>query len=168
MNASAITGDSTQPILASVSDQWEFSVDPSQSLDVIELDGGAYQVLSNGQSYLIEILERDDVNKHFVLKINGTRYPVQLADGMDQLIKKMGFANQAAQKAKNIMAPMPGLVLEVNVEAGQTVSEGEALLILEAMKMENVLKAPADGIVKAIPAAQGSSVDKGQLLIEME
>ena len=63
---------------------------------------------------------------------------------------------------------MPGLVLSILVEPGQAVQKGDVLLILEAMKMENVLKAAGDGTVKNIAVAKGAAVDKGQLLLEME
>jgi len=69
---------------------------------------------------------------------------------------------------KNIKAPMPGLVLDVLVESGQTITKGDQLLILEAMKMENVLKAAGDGVVKSIEIKKGNTVEKGQILVEME
>ena len=67
----------------------------------------------------------------------------------------------------NVKAPMPGLVLDILVETEQAVSKGDALLILEAMKMENVLKAEGDGVVKSIEVTKGTAVDKGQIIIEM-
>ena len=72
------------------------------------------------------------------------------------------------QKVTDVKAPMPGLVLGVSVEIGQEVQKGDGLLILEAMKMENVIKSVGEGIVKAIHIEQGKAVEKGQLLIEME
>jgi len=66
-----------------------------------------------------------------------------------------------------IKAPMPGLVLRIQVEAGQQVEKGQALLVLEAMKMENVLKAPASGVVAEIKAVAGAAVEKGEVLIQM-
>ncbi|HKK78307.1 MAG TPA: biotin/lipoyl-containing protein, partial [Phaeodactylibacter sp.] len=63
---------------------------------------------------------------------------------------------------------MPGMVLEVSVKAGEEVSEGTPLLILEAMKMENVIKSPGDGVIKAINVTKGEAVDKNYLLVEME
>ena len=62
---------------------------------------------------------------------------------------------------------MPGLVLEIMVKAGDEVKKGDALLILEAMKMENVLKATGDGTVKSVSVSKGAPVDKGTILIEM-
>ncbi|MCL4125700.1 UNVERIFIED_CONTAM: hypothetical protein GTU68_028898 [Idotea baltica] len=63
---------------------------------------------------------------------------------------------------------MPGLILDINVKVGQEVIEDDALLILEAMKMENVLTAPRDGMIKSITVSKGDAVDKNQLLITFE
>ncbi|MCL4140359.1 UNVERIFIED_CONTAM: hypothetical protein GTU68_048933 [Idotea baltica] len=63
---------------------------------------------------------------------------------------------------------MPGLLLAINVEVGQNVKEDDSLLILEAMKMENVITSPRNGIIKSINAVKGNTVDKGTLLIEFE
>ena len=61
---------------------------------------------------------------------------------------------------------MPGLIVGINVAVGDRVSKGDSLLILEAMKMENNLKAPGDGTVNAIRATKGDRVEKGQVLVE--
>jgi biotin carboxyl carrier protein len=63
---------------------------------------------------------------------------------------------------------MPGLVLSINVKVGDTIQKGDTLMILEAMKMENVIKAPADAVVKKININKGQAVEKAQLLMEME
>ena len=68
----------------------------------------------------------------------------------------------------DIKAPMPGKVLQVLVNAGDTVEEGQALLVLEAMKMENVIKAIAEGVVLDIPVSPGQAVEKGSLLVAFE
>jgi biotin carboxyl carrier protein len=74
----------------------------------------------------------------------------------------------AAGKVNNLKAPMPGLVLRMNVKVGDTVKKGDALLVLEAMKMENVIKAAGDGVVKKITATEKTAVEKGAVLIEFE
>ena len=84
------------------------------------------------------------------------------------LVKKMGLSAFVVQKMTNVKAPMPGLIVEVLVKPGETVEKGSQLLILEAMKMENVLKAEDAGIIKSIEVVKGNAVDKGQILIAME
>ena len=74
----------------------------------------------------------------------------------------------AANKVNNIKAPMPGLVLRTSVAIGDVIKKGDPLLVLEAMKMENVIKAAGDGVVKKINAIERTAVEKGSILIEFE
>ena len=87
---------------------------------------------------------------------------------MDQLIESLGFEVGTSKKVNEIKAPMPGLILEINVKEGQDVKEGDPLLILEAMKMENVITSPREGVVKSLHVKQGETVDKDSLLIAFE
>ena len=79
----------------------------------------------------------------------------------------MGFSLGTAKKSNEIKAPMPGLILSLNIEESQKVKEGDTLLILEAMKMENTITAPKDGIIKSITVIKGVTVEKGELMIIM-
>jgi biotin carboxyl carrier protein len=78
----------------------------------------------------------------------------------------MGMSSATANKVNNIKAPMPGLIINLKVAEGDTVKAGDQLLILEAMKMENILKSPGDGVIKKIKVKKGDSVEKNQVLIE--
>jgi pyruvate carboxylase subunit B len=89
-------------------------------------------------------------------------------DEHDLLLEEYGLDEAGGAAEREIRAPMPGLVLSVMVEDGQAVSEGDGLVVLEAMKMENELRAPADGVVKTVHVAPQDAVDKDALLIEME
>ena len=80
----------------------------------------------------------------------------------------MGFSVGTTKQINFILAPMPGLILEINVEVGQEVNENDNLLILEAMKMENIITSPRDGVIKSISIKKGDAVEKNQLLIEFE
>ena len=84
-----------------------------------------------------------------------------------QLKKAAGNSNIKAA-SKKIKAPMPGLVLEVKVSSGEKVESGQAILVIEAMKMENAIKSSAAAIVKNVAVSKGQSVEKGDLLIEFE
>lgn len=151
-----------------VNNQFEFDAKELTQLDIVPIDAHHFHILKNGEAYHAEVVHQDFVNKQFTIKINGNDYNIALADEYDQLVKKLGLTTAVTYKVKDIKAPMPGMVLSVNVEPGQTVSRGDALLILEAMKMENVIKSPGDGVVKAVRAEKGMAVDKGAVLIEME
>ena len=144
-----------------------FEVD-GDSLDFLPAGPEKWHVLLEGKSYTAELLHSDYTSKSFTFRINGSNYTVQLADRFDQLVEKMGLSKQGSAKIKEIKAPMPGLVLEIQVSEGQEVTKGQSLLILEAMKMENMIKSPGDGTVKRIFVDTGKPVDKNQLLIEFD
>ena len=78
----------------------------------------------------------------------------------------MGLSNLLAAKVSEIKAPMPGMVLKVLVEEGAEIKKGDNLFVLEAMKMENIIKSPADVVVKTIKIKPGDKVEKGQILIQ--
>lgn len=137
-------------------------------LDFIRLDEQHFHVLHGEKTYLATLEKVDYQAKAFVFRINGEVYEVKIADQFDQMVERLGLHTQAAAKFKDLKAPMPGLVLDVMVEAGQKVQKGDSLLILEAMKMENVLKSPGDGVVKKIKVEKGAAVNKNQVLLEME
>ena len=102
------------------------------------------------------------------MKVNNHTYELELEDRFDQLLQQLGMDDLASAAVSQIKAPMPGLVLNVMVEVGQEVGKDESLLILEAMKMENVLKSPAEGKIKSISVNEKESVEKNQILIEFE
>ncbi len=116
-------------------------------------------------NYEVKLYERED--KNYLLKIDGYTFKVLAKDDLDLLIEKLGFNEMSAQALSSIKAPMPGLVLDIMVGPGDEIKKGDSLLILEAMKMENVLKAEGDGVVKSIEISVGDKVDKGQILIEI-
>jgi biotin carboxyl carrier protein len=74
--------------------------------------------------------------------------------------------SRTAAKVNTVKAPMPGLIIDLRVKAGDTVKEGDPLLVLEAMKMENIIKAHGDGTVKQVKIKKGDSVEKNQVLID--
>jgi biotin carboxyl carrier protein len=160
--------DKTTPFVVNINEK-EFAVTPDEisDFDVIE-ENGFFHVLKNNKSYRAEIVAVDYAEKTFSIKLNGNVYQAKIADKYDRLIKEIGLSVGGTQKLNNIKSPMPGLVLTINVEVGAEVKKGDTLLILEAMKMENVIKAPIDAVVKAIHISKGQAVDKAQLLIEME
>lgn len=155
-------------VTVNASNSFNFTEDEIGSLDSLELSDLRQHILDQGKSILAEVVASDFLNKKYSVKIKSRVYQVVISNELDLRIKEMGLTAKAAKDIKDIRAPMPGLILEVNVEAGQEVKEGDYLLVLEAMKMENTLTAPKDGIVKEVVVKKGQTVDKNQLLVEME
>lgn len=147
---------------------FELSAEDLANFDLLQEDATHFHVLDKQQAYKIEVLTTDFDNKTIQLKINGNTHTVSIADENDQLVKKLGLLSVVNQKVNAINSPMPGLVLDILVEEGQSVSKGDSILILEAMKMENIIKAPNDAVIKGIKTTKGTAVEKGELLVEMD
>lgn len=154
---------------AIVNDNFEFSLNSKdlENLDIIS-DNENSNIIFNNKSVEVETLEVDFNQKIYTLSINGNRYQVKIENQLDALISKMGLSLGNASVEDEIHAPMPGLILEVNVSEGDTIKKGDFLCVLEAMKMENTLTAPRDAIIKSVNISKGETVDKGKLLIELE
>jgi biotin carboxyl carrier protein len=159
-----------EPFQIQVNDTRTVEVTPAQAaqLDMVPDADGRLHILSNGKKYTAEVVETDYAERAFVLKINGTVFRIHIADKYERLIKEMGLTLGSSQKLNELKAPMPGLVLNILVEPGQKVAKGDALLILEAMKMENVLKSPGEATVKSVAVKKGIPVEKGALLMTFE
>ena len=153
-----------------VNDSLEFNLDPEQisSLDSIETDSNNFHILDHNTSFLAKIARSDFENKTYKVIVNNNKYNINIYSQLDELIKEMGFEIGSSKQINEIKAPMPGLILDINVMVGSEVHENDPLLVLEAMKMENVLTAPRDGVIKSISIDKGDAVDKNQLLIEFE
>lgn len=147
--------------------QWQLN-GKSSTTDIQWLANGQASILHNNKSYMAQLEKIDVENKELVLNINGQPYQVAIKEDIDLLLARMGINMAASHKAAPLKAPMPGLVLKVLVAVGQQVNKGDSLLILEAMKMENVLKATGPGTVKSINISEKTAVEKGTVLIEME
>jgi len=135
--------------------------------DSKQISAHEFSVLANNKVYNVFVESIDKQKKTITLKVNGTIYVSQISEPIDQILKDMGIDFTKMQKAEPIKAPMPGLILKVLVTEGQTLKKGDPVLILEAMKMENVFKSPTDAVVKSINIEQGQAVEKGQILIDL-
>lgn len=134
--------------------------------DLVNVSEGYFHILYNNKGYRAEVVKQDAAAKTVVIKINGHSYSVALKDQFDLLLEKMGMSAVTTSKINNIKAPMPGLIIDLKVKIGDSVKSGDQLLVLEAMKMENILKTQGEGIVKNVKVKKGDSVEKGQVLIE--
>jgi len=134
--------------------------------DLQMLQPGHFHLLHQHHSYNVEVIEADYQQKTFLLQINGKQHRLHLQDRFDLLLEQMGISAVNPHQVNEVKAPMPGLIVAIQVSPGQEVKKGDPLLILEAMKMENILKSPGDGRVKAIKVNLGDKVDKNQVLIQ--
>ena len=136
--------------------------------DIIEIKKGQFHIIHNLKSYTAEVISYNKEEHTMLVKVNGNKYSVSVKDEMDELLHKLGMDTADNTRASDIKAPMPGLVLDVKVIMGQKISKGDAILVLEAMKMENVLKASAAGTVMKISVSKGDKVEKNQVMMIIE
>ena len=123
-----------------------------------------FYVHYENRMYEIEILSQ--IDKRIDIKINGKKASVHVKTDLDLTLEKMGMISKEIPTINKLDAPMPGNILDVLVSKGDKVGKGDPLLILEAMKMENVIKAPTDVTIRKINVLVGDNVDKNQTLIE--
>jgi pyruvate carboxylase subunit B len=132
-----------------------------------ELPGVPVQLVSiDGQVH--RLIARRVERGVYDISIDGYRFSVEARDERARAIRELSGAGQKVVAAAHLKAPMPGLIVRVNVREGDQVRSGQGLIVMEAMKMENELRAPASATVKRVVVSAGSAVEKGALLIEME
>ena len=158
-----------------VNEKYNFDVDQNDkgllingdkiTADVRQLNASAYHVINNLQSYNVEVVSFNVAEKTAEIKVNNNTYNVTAKDQFDILLDKLGLSSLNAAKVSEIKAPMPGMVLKVFVNEGMEIKKGDNLFVLEAMKMENIIKAPADVTVKKVKIKAGDKVEKGQVLM---
>ncbi|MCG8319226.1 MAG: acetyl-CoA carboxylase biotin carboxyl carrier protein subunit [Cytophagales bacterium] len=134
--------------------------------DLVKIRKHYFHIIRDNQSYTAEVVHIDSESKQVSLKINGHKFQLKVKDRFDLLLERLGMSKNSSRQLQEIRAPMPGLILNINIEEGQEVKKGEAIMILEAMKMENIIKSPGEGVVKKINVGIGESVDKNSLLVQ--
>jgi 3-methylcrotonyl-CoA carboxylase alpha subunit len=139
-------------------DGWEATRgDTVTRIEIVHLDGGDAILRVNGERHVVPFVVVDD-EIHF--DFGGEIVTAEVSAGSRR--------RRGRQKEHSMAAPMPALVTKILVQAGQEVAKGDALLILEAMKMEHTIAAPAAGTVKAFRFAVGDQVGDGAELVEFE
>ncbi len=121
-----------------------------------------------GKKFRGEVMANRQEEGILQLKLNHRVFEIKKTGSLDQLIAQLGMDKPKIRKLKQLKAPMPGRVVGIAIVVGQQINVGDPLLTLEAMKMENVLKAEGIGVVKSIATQADAIVDKGSVLIEFE
>lgn len=131
---------------------------------VIRIDGNNYVIKAE-----VDTENESDVkNTDFLLEHNGNNYRLTCKSELDLLLEKFSKSKSDKGFKRDIVSPMPGSIVKINVKEGDTVRKGQVLLVLEAMKMENELKATQDCKVSKVMAEEKKPVDKGQILLKLE
>jgi biotin carboxyl carrier protein len=150
-----------------------FIIDPAKgtlnnapvTMTLNPLPDGGFMVQLNQRQIVADVVSIDKQQKTVTLRMLSQKVTVQLKEPVDLLLEQLGMQQSSARKINQLKAPMPGLVVRILVEEGQAIKAGEPLLILEAMKMENVFKAPADVVIKQIKVSEKQAVEKNTEMI---
>lgn len=162
-----------------------FEVTIGKNAYKVEKDGSAY--LINGKRFeptihpitdtlfavqlhdqVLRVKKLEEQEQSWTIEINGQKVDAALKDQYDLLLEKMGLDQLLASGPDDIKAPMPGKVLQILIKEKADVKAGDPLLVLEAMKMENVIKASSDAVVTSIAVKEGQPVEKNHVLLTFE
>ncbi len=133
--------------------------------DIYKINSRSFHILYDNKSFNAELIDFDKEQKTCSVKVCNTIYSMKMTDQFDELLHQLGMDNLNTAIISEIKAPMPGLVLRILASVGQEVQKGGNLLVLEAMKMENIIKAPADVIIKSVKVNPGDKVEKNQVMM---
>ncbi|HDR03704.1 MAG TPA: acetyl-CoA carboxylase biotin carboxyl carrier protein subunit [Candidatus Marinimicrobia bacterium] len=136
-----------------------------QEMDCRQLSPHTYSFIIDNRSALL-IIEKK--SRGLEITLDHQKYHLLLKDEMQQMLDKMGIKSEELAQDKKIIATIPGLIRKIETRPGELVTAGQGLMIVEAMKMENELKSPVSGIVKSVFVSEGQSIEKGDLLVELE
>ncbi len=140
----------------------------AQDLNVVSEANNNFHILHNNKSYKAKLMQDNFNDKKYTISLDSNIFQLEISNDLDLLIDKMGYSESSSKTLNSIFAPMPGIIIELKVNEGDPVKEGEPLFILEAMKMENAIVSPKDAIIKSLSIKVGETVEKGKLLIELE
>jgi biotin carboxyl carrier protein len=133
-----------------------------------EVDATPVRTLTIGDAVHRVIVENGANRGEYTLGLDGFHLVVEAVDERARAIRALAGATAPAKGPAPLVAPMPGMVVRVNVQVGDQVQAGQGLVVMEAMKMENELRAQSSGTVKRVLASPGTAVEKGVLLLELE
>ena len=124
---------------------------------------GKLIIFIDRQTYEVEKLPETKGN--LVVKVNQKELEVVIQNPVDKILEKIGLALIQQNEIKDVNSPMPGTILEILVKEGQQVKKGDPLVVLEAMKMENMIKSPRNGMIRSVPVTKGIIIEKNQPLV---
>jgi biotin carboxyl carrier protein len=135
---------------------------------VVDVEGTPLRVVTIAGRVHRVLARRAGAPGRYTIHLDGFRFEVEALDERTRAIRQLTGSAARPTGPASLSAPMPGLVVRVLVQPGERVQAGQGVVVIEAMKMENELRASAAGVVRTIPVAPGSAVEKGAVLVEFE
>jgi len=142
--------------------------DSSVRARLAEVDGGPERILMLANDVHRIFVRPGDTRGKYTLWVDGFRFDVEALDERSHAIRELSASTAAPKGPAPLVAPMPGMIVRINVAEGDVIHAGQGLVVMEAMKMENELRATSGGAVRRVLVTPGTAVEKGALLLEME
>jgi pyruvate carboxylase subunit B len=146
-----VSYEAAEPVHAELSDE-------ASPVQVVKIENELHRV----------VVQRGQGRGKYSLWVDGYRFETETIDERTRAIRDLSAASAAPAGPQPIVAPMPGLIVRVSVAPGDRVEAGQGVIVMEAMKMENELRATAAGVVKSVEVEAGTAVEKGALLVALE
>jgi biotin carboxyl carrier protein len=140
----------------------------SATAHVTDVEGTPVRMVTIGDEVHRVIARRGSARGRYTLWLDGFRHEVEALDERTRAIRELAAASTGPSGPAPVVAPMPGMIVRITAEVGDQVQPGQGLVVMEAMKMENELRATAAGTVRAILVQPGMAVEKGAILLELE
>jgi biotin carboxyl carrier protein len=136
--------------------------------ELSDIEGSPVRMVKLGTHVYRVVAEKRQGRGRYTLWVDGYRFETEALDERTRSIRDLSAAIAGPTGPAPIIAPMPGLIVRVNVSVGDRVEAGQGLVVMEAMKMENELRAIAAGTVRSVEVSPGTAVEKGALLVALE
>jgi pyruvate carboxylase subunit B len=144
-----------------------YEAEPMVHAELSDIEGSPLRMVKIlNHVYRVVVLKRPGRGRH-TLWVDGYRFETEALDERTRAIRDLSTSRAGPTGPAPILAPMPGLIVRVNVKVGDTVEAGQGVVVMEAMKMENELRATAAGVVKSVEVTVGTAVEKGALLVAL-
>jgi len=141
---------------------------PGVAAELSDIAGSPVRMVRIGDEVFRVVAEKKEGRGRYSLWVDGYRFETEALDERRRALRDLTGAAKGPTGPAPIVAPMPGLIVRVNVVPGDTVEAGQGVVVMEAMKMENELRATAAGRVRSVDITPGTAVEKGALLVSLE
>ncbi len=150
------------------SDGVRYEAEPIGHAELSDIEGSPVRMVKIGTYVYRVVVQKRQGRGKYTLWVDGYRFETEALDERTRAIRDLSAARAGPVGPAPILAPMPGLIVRVSVKAGDKVQAGQGLVVMEAMKMENELRATIAGTVRSVEVSPGTAVEKGALLVALE
>jgi biotin carboxyl carrier protein len=145
-----------------------FEGEEPASAELTEIEGSPVRMITLGSHVHRVVVQKRQGKGRYTLWVDGYRFETEALDERTRAIRDISAASAAPSGPAPIVAPMPGMIIRINVKPGDRIEAGQGVVVMEAMKMENELRATSNGVVRSVEVSPGTAVEKGALLVSLE